>query len=264
MEFYKIDLKNTHNTRSLSYLKNKDGLNIKDNLLIRSDALSKIDAEDINSLVTKYNLKKIIDLRTENEVYNNPDKKIPGVKYIHNSVLPNEIIGITKKEDLKDDFHDFVEKLKKEGIDSSIDYMINVYKNLVEIDYANEAYGKFLNELLNFPGGATLWHCSAGKDRAGFATFLVLYVLDFELDVIFEDYLATNTFYETHVENVSSNYSSEYKEIIWSIFGVQKEYITTVFQVIKSKYGNLEEYLEKALKFDKIKKEKLKKIYLGE
>ena len=55
----KIILNGTKNTRTLSNLKNKDGLSIKDNLLIRSDELNKIYDDYIKILCQKYNLKRI-------------------------------------------------------------------------------------------------------------------------------------------------------------------------------------------------------------
>ncbi len=52
------------------------------------------------------------------------------------------------------------------------------------------------------------WHCSAGKDRAGFATILVLYLLDFKMEDIIEDYLSTNLFYQNSIQ--------EFIKIVWS------------------------------------------------
>ena len=86
----KIILNGTKNTRTLSNLKNKDGLSIKDNLLIRSDALNKIDDDDIKILCQKYNLKRIFDFRTDAEIYGKPDVKMEGVLYIHNPILGSD------------------------------------------------------------------------------------------------------------------------------------------------------------------------------
>lgn len=42
--------------------------------------------------------------------------------------------------------------------------------------------------------GATLFHCTAGKDRTGFGAFLLLHVLAVAPTTIKEDYLATNRY----------------------------------------------------------------------
>ncbi len=260
----KINLKNTRNTRSLSDLINKDGLHIKDNLLIRSDALNKINEDDIYILKNKYNLKRIIDLRCDNETKNNPDVYIEDVELFLNPILPSQRVGVTKKGNDDEDFKDFVMAIHKNGANSSVEFMSKVYKEIVTTDFSNNAYSSFLKILLNPVSGSTLWHCSAGKDRAGFATILLLYILDFDIDVIITDYLSTNLFYANNVDRLTLEYGEEYKEVLKTVFGVNKEYIKVLFTNINNTYGSFDNYLEKGLKFSKSDKEKLKLIYLEE
>ena len=256
-----IVLNGTKNTRTLSNLINKDGLSIKDNLLIRSDALNKIDEEDINTLCNVYNLKRIFDFRTDAEVYGKPDVVIDGVKYIHNPILGSDKIGISKKGE-KEDFDAFIEILHKNGVESSKNYMLRTYKTLVELDFACCGYSRFLHELLDDVGGASLWHCSAGKDRAGFATILVLYLLDFEFDDIVCDYLATNLFYSENVNRLCNKFGEEYRPILNSLFGVCKDYVDVLINTCDELYGGFDNYIKDVLKFSDEDKLKLKSIYL--
>lgn len=257
-----IKLKNTSNTRTLSHLKNKEGKTIKEHYLLRSDSLNKLDEEDIKVLKEKYKLRRIIDLRSENEIYNKPDVSIPGVEYIENSILPNETLGITKKGNNKDDFNDFVHGLQASGLDSSIEFMRVVYRSIIKSEYANNAYKKFIDILATPVDGATLWHCSAGKDRAGFATILILYILDFNLEDIFEDYLLTNKFYVNDVAKLEKVFGTEYHDILWSVFGVYKEYIDVMLEEINKTYGSFDNYVKDVLAVDSIKKARLKALYL--
>ncbi len=258
----KINLKNTKNTRSLSDLINKEGLHIKNNMLIRSDALNKINEEDIYILKNNYNLKRVIDLRCDNEIKNNPDVFIEDVKLFFNPILPSQRVGVTKKGNDDEDFKDFIMAIHNNGANSSIEFMSKVYKEIVTTDFSNNAYSEFLKILLDPVDGATLWHCSAGKDRAGFATILLLYVLDFELDVIINDYLSTNLHYANNVNRLALEYGEEYREVLETVFGVNKEYINVIFDNINNVYGSFDKYLENGLKFSKSDKEKLKLIYL--
>lgn len=257
-----IKLKNTRNTRTLSDLINRDGLHIKNNLLIRSDALNKITAEDISILKNEYSLKRIIDLRCDNETKNNPDAFIEGVELFLNPVLPSQRVGVTKKGNDDEDFKDFVMAIHKNGALSSVEFMSKVYKEIVTTDFSNNAYEKFLKLLLNPKNGATLWHCSAGKDRAGFATILILYILDFDLDTIVKDYLSTNLYYEANVNALALEYGEEYREVLETVFGVNKEYINVIFDNINNTYGSFDNYLKEGLEFSEADKEKLKSIYL--
>lgn len=259
-----IVLNNTVNTRSLSDLVNQDGLHIKKHLLIRSDALNKIDEEDKKVLQEIYHLKRVIDLRCDNEVNHNPDVPMEGVKLHLIPILPSERVGVSKKGNAEEDFHDFIEAIHKSGAKSSIEFMEQVYKEIIVSPFSSHAYHSFLKTLLDDVQGATLWHCSAGKDRAGFATILILYILDFNLEDIIEDYLSTNQFYQDRIEQFVSKYGEAYRETLSVIFGVRREYIDVLFESIKQNYGSLDRYIEQTLHFTKMDKETLKKIYLEE
>ena len=69
------------------------------------------------------------------------------------------------------------------------EFMVNVTKEIA-LDHM-DVYSKFLDLLLNTPGGF-LFHCSAGKDRTGIGGALILYALGVEKKVILEDYLLSN------------------------------------------------------------------------
>lgn len=259
-----IQLKNTKNTRSLSDLTNKNGQHIKEHLLIRSDALHKLDNYDIEILTNEFHLKRVIDLRCDNEVRNHPDVSMPGVAVCLNPILPSERVGVTKKGNDEEDFHDFIEAIQKNGAESSVKFMSKVYLEAVDSDFSMKAYHNFLKTLLSDVGGATLWHCSAGKDRAGFATILVLFALDFDLEDIINDYLSTNKFYEGNIEHFVSLYGEDYREVLKTIFGVRKEYIDVIFNCIKENYGSMENYMEKGLHFTKEDSKRLQELYLEE
>ncbi len=259
-----IKLKNTKNTRSLSDLVNKNGLSIKKHYLIRSDALNKLDEYDKKILKEKYHLKRVIDLRCENEFENNPDVIIDGVELCLNPILPKERVGVSKKGNDEEDFHDFIETIQKNGALSSIEFMTKVYKELVSSDFSNAAYGRFLQLLLKKPHGPVLWHCSAGKDRAGFATILVLYLLDFSMEDIIANYLETNLFYQSSIQEFLLKLGDSYKEVLETIFGVRKEYMDALFEGIQQKYGNLDAYILHALHFTEEDRKLLKKLYLEE
>ena len=261
MHSKEIVLNGTKNTRTLSNLINKEGLHIKDNLLIRSDALNKIDIEDQKVLIEEYKLKRIFDLRTDAEIYGKPDVIMDGVKHIHNPILGSDKIGISKKGE-KEDFDAFVAVLHKNGVESSRNYMIRTYKTLVELNFACKGYSNFLKELLNPVDGASLWHCSAGKDRAGFATILVLYLLDFDYKVIIEDYLATNLFYKKNIEKLVKKYGEEYLPILNSLFGVEEAYIDVLIETCNKLYGSFDNYIKNALNFSLEDKKRLKELYL--
>lgn len=70
---------NITNFRDLSYLTNKDGLHIKQNLLLRSSKLNEISPLEAKKLKDVYNLSYIVDLRNpvearQNQIYMLPSR----------------------------------------------------------------------------------------------------------------------------------------------------------------------------------------------
>jgi protein-tyrosine phosphatase len=81
-------------------------------------------------------------------------------------------------------------------------------------------------------------HCTAGKDRTGFACALVLHVLGVSDELIAEDYLLTNRFYRRDPA-ASTDLPEEVRQAISS---VEASFLTAGFEAVCTEYGNLENY----------------------
>src|SRR5216683_2560867 len=82
-------------------------------------------------------------------------------------------------------------------------------------------------------------HCTAGKDRTGFACALILHVLGVPDDLIAEDYLLTNRFYRRD-PSASSDLPDEVRQVLGS---VQASFLAAAYDAISADYGDLENYL---------------------
>ncbi len=101
-------------------------------------------------------------------------------------------------------------------------------------------------------------HCTAGKDRTGFACALILHVLGVADDVISEDYLLTNRFYRRD-PSASTDLPDEVRQVLGS---VQPPFLAAAFKAINSDYGDLENYLTEGLALGPSEREALLKRYL--
>jgi protein-tyrosine phosphatase len=82
-------------------------------------------------------------------------------------------------------------------------------------------------------------HCTAGKDRTGFACALILHTLGVPDEVISEDYLLTNRFYRR-----DPNSGSDLPDHVTQVLGsVQPAFLRAAFEAIDTDYGSLETYL---------------------
>src|SRR5580698_2393790 len=81
-------------------------------------------------------------------------------------------------------------------------------------------------------------HCTAGKDRTGFACALILQAHGVPEDMIAEDYLLTNRYYRRDPNN-----GSELPDDVKNVLGtVQTSFLGAAFEAIDTDYGDLETY----------------------
>lgn len=238
-----LNLKKIKNCRDLGHLTTTDGRKIKSAMLIRSEALSKASKKDIKTLTEKYGLKTIIDFRTVVECEQKPDPVINGVEYIHNPILREETLGITRE---KVDYKDMPKLFENETI-PPMEYMQSLYTSLVLDDNAKENYKNFFDILINGEG-AFLWHCTAGKDRVGIGTALLLSALNVDREAIIKDYMLTD--YYNRKENKKLKFlikvgirNKKIKMYLRHLLSVKPEYIDASFSAIEKNYGSVENYL---------------------
>lgn len=260
----RIHLDKLDNTRDLGGFVAENGKKIKPCRLIRSGEMAKATKNDINILKDKHKLKIIVDLRTDIEIERKPDPEIEGVNYINLPVVDEATVGITRE---KTAAASAVKLIKTMEISAS-EYMQNMYRALVVNETSINRLKEFFDVLLNTEDGAVLFHCSAGKDRVGALTAILLSVLGVSRDVIIKDYLATEKFGEKFNRKYKlvamliskSKRVSEYAKVFLS---TNKDFLLAFFDEIEKNYGSVLNYAEICLGLDKEKQEKLKEMYLG-
>jgi protein-tyrosine phosphatase len=101
-------------------------------------------------------------------------------------------------------------------------------------------------------------HCTAGKDRTGFACALILHVLGVANEVISEDYLLTNRFYRRD-PSASGDLPEDVRQVLAS---VQPPFLAAAFEAIDADYGDLESYLAGGLGLGTAERTALQARYL--
>jgi protein-tyrosine phosphatase len=122
----------------------------------------------------------------------------------------------------------------------ALDVMRESYRNYVR--YNTPSFRALFTHLLEDRAPLVI-HCTAGKDRTGFACALILHALDVPDDLIAEDYLLTNRFYRRD-PSASSDLPEEVSRVLAS---VQTSFLATAFEAISADYGNLENYFSEGL-----------------
>lgn len=255
---FKLDT--VKNARSLSGIKTKN-LEVN-NLLFRSGRLDNLTTKDVETL-ERFNIKTVVDLRTITEQKERPDVLPVSIVHIPNPVLNEETMGITRDDKSR---IDIITLIKEEAVDSEYAkrYMENTYLCLVKDEFALTAY-KHLFDILLYSDGGVLWHCSAGKDRAGVASMYVLLALGASKEDIIANYLETNALLEEEnsfvIENVMNRHGEFIANQIKDIFYCDSDYIEMIFSYIENNYSSMDQFLEVALGLTKAKLDILQRKY---
>ena len=255
----KLELENLNNTRDLGGMTGAGGRKIVSGRLIRSGHLYFASENDLKTLAE--NVHTVIDFRTAAEREEKPDPKLGSAREIRLSVLTELTEGVTREEESDK------EAFKRLTLDPELAraHMKKIYSGFPLTDAAKNAYREFFDILLENESGAVLWHCTAGKDRAGFAAVMTEEILGVSKEDICADYLATNENIRAEVEQLrdllgGSADSSD--EAIDYLFTAKKEYLDTVYEVIDKEYGSFDGYLRQALGLDDEMLNRLRELYL--
>ena len=255
-EFGHIPFEGLHNTRDLGGMPAADGRRIAPAKLIRSGCLHKVG---------DYDLAGVIDFRTQLERDKEPDPRelMEGVVFYDFPALSGETVGITHGAGVAQDLKTFASYNA-----SPHELVRGMYPQILLDDAGRVAYTSFLEVLLEGDGGAYLWHCSEGKDRAGLGAVIVERALGVPEAYVRADYLATNLFARNRAEGIVDAISKKLGLMkgldadIDSLFYAYNDYYDCAMAAVNANYGSFDAYLAEALDFGPEKRQALCAKYL--
>lgn len=239
-----------HNTRDLGGMKTTDGHTIRSGLLFRSGHLSDLSSGDVRILSGI--IHTVIDFRSDGERTEQPDMQISGVENIHIPIVDNLTAGISReKESDQNLYKNFLMKPEEAKA-----YMCGMYRAFTS-EAAVCQFKRFLHILVE-DDGPFLWHCTAGKDRAGIASAIVEEILGVGRQDIIADYLKTNEYIEKDIVYLSDFVKKQFgtdsmlvEESLQYLFGAEEEYIEAFYDAVNEKYGNMDMFISDGLGIEK-------------
>lgn len=239
-----VKLEGGSNFRDLGGYPTQSGKTVAWHKIYRSADISKLTENDLNKL-NDLHIATDCDLRGPSEIRASPDKSIPHAAYLN---LP------AGSENVQTGMN----ALKMNG-DSLIRDLYS------RTDFLKAKFAPLFENLLNTSAdSALMFHCTAGKDRTGIATALILSALGVDRKYIVADYEATNVYWKSTREK----YTSMLSKMNIDQVSVQKmlvadpEYIQLFFKTIDTTYGSMDNFLEKELDLSPTKMGKLKGLYV--
>ncbi|ASK32727.1 protein tyrosine phosphatase [Chryseobacterium sp. T16E-39] len=246
----KLHIKKVHNFRTVGDIKNSDGKTLRKGVFYRSGHLNNLKKKSFDKF-QKLGIKEVIDLRNDREITANPDQLPTNLMYKKYSAFEDQgdQLSQAKKLVLKG-------KVNAQDADKR---MIDFYKEYVTEN--PETIKKIITEILD-SNQPVLYHCTAGKDRTGIITALILTILKFDKATIYNDYLLSNNFRQKLVlkrlrlaNNLHFLYPKMDIKVLEKLSWIESDYLDAAFNEIDNKYGSTDVYIQKVLGISDDKRE---------
>lgn len=214
---------------------------VRTRTLFRSDHLGALDADDARQ-IQSLGIRRVLDFRG---VHERADAMctVPGVT-VHSLAIEPTIVQ--KLSGLLQAGHALTEA-------DVVALMQDTYRGFVR--HNTHRFAEFFAHLLE-SGEPTVFHCTAGKDRTGFAAALLLHAMGATRDEVMRDYLLTN-------ERLKPPVALRLPPVVARVLlRVQPEFLDAAFEAVEQDFGSLDVYLREALGLHEDERAQLRAFYL--
>ena len=217
-----LSLQGGINFRDLGGQLAADGRRVRSGKLLRSGALNRLTAEDLNHL-------------DPGEVARTPDKLSPLTHYLNAPANP-PVSEVNAK----------VTELNAATLNAlnGEQFMLQLYRQL---PFNNPAYRQLAAWLTTPFEGALLQHCAVGKDRTGVGCALTLFAVGCDSETVMEEYLLTHgmlTQVEAWMlEMLGNDLTPQGRQSLADILTVKESYLAAALSAIHQRYGTVDAWL---------------------
>lgn len=252
-----LPLQGAANVRDLGGYRTEDGRRVKWGLLYRGGALDKLTTQDQEHL-QQLGLQRVVDLRSPEEVNDAPDRLPPDL-LARRIELP-VTAGILDIRDLTRRIH--------AGDLASLDLRdILVEGNRSFVREHAGIFRDWLHSLLNDQNAPVLFHCTAGKDRTGYAAAILLLALGVPEATVMQDYMASNQYLAKKNQRITEQVRQASSgrtdpALLQSLLGVEPRYLQAAFDAMREEQGSVDAYLRQTLGLDDATRARLRERFL--
>jgi protein-tyrosine phosphatase len=220
-----LNLAGATNFRDLGGYQGRDGRIVRWRRLFRSDHLAGLSASDRAELA-RLGLRRSFDFRgvTERAV---TAYDLPGVSQHSLPIEPTVVQSLAALRDAG----------RRITPEHAVDAMRETYLGFVR--HGGQRFGTLLRHLADDDAPA-VFHCTAGKDRTGFAAALLLSALGVSREAIMDDFLLTNALYRREPGASHTDLPQDVLEVLWR---VQAGFLEAALQALEREHGGVEGYL---------------------
>jgi protein-tyrosine phosphatase len=256
-----LGIRSVPNLRDLGGYKTRDGMTVRYGIAYRSNQLNPVSPTDMTK-ISALGLKTDFDLRTAPEREERPDEIPPGVRDIWLNVLA-DAKGNSAAE-VQTLIANPLEANKVLGGGKAEALFIEGYKEFATLPSAKQAYRELFTALGDPDGGPSLFHCTTGKDRTGWAAAALLTLLGVPEQQVYADYLRSNDYILPAYQPFIGKFVAAGGEpsIPQALLGVEPAYLKASFDAMHAQYGTIEGYFADGLGIDAAGQQRLRDRFL--
>ncbi|MEH1168808.1 tyrosine-protein phosphatase [Micromonospora sp. CPCC 205539] len=237
------------NARDLGGLVGAGGRRVRSGQLIRTPALGRLTDEDL-PVLAKLAPACVLDLRDGTEIaVAPPDRLVGEPRVVHLPVHDAEhpvftyISAVLLGHDL-----DAYAALARQGTAAA---MAEIYRWFVTGESARAGFSEALRLAARPENLPLVYHCSAGKDRTGWLTVVLLTALGVDEAAIRADYLRNNPLTDSLraviVEAMRRRQPELAVDAVLPVLEVRPEYLDAGYEEVRRVHGSFDAYLRDGL-----------------
>ena len=238
-----LHLQGATNFRDLGGYFGQDDRPVRWRRLFRSDHLAGLTLQD-KSVLSDIGLRRVFDFRGVTE------------RSSAECALDNATVySLPIEPSISEWLSDSVAAGRRPTAAETIDRMCDLYRA-----FANDSRHRYRELFIHLleSGEPLVFHCTAGKDRTGFAAAMILLALGVPREVVLEDYLLTNTHLKMPV-NPNSPLPAEVLEVLHR---VQQDFLEAALEIVDRDFGGSMRFLENGLGVTSSERARLVELYL--
>ncbi|WP_093801163.1 tyrosine-protein phosphatase [Streptomyces sp. Wb2n-11] len=239
------------NLRDLGGTPLPGGRSVRPGFVLRSGQLDRMDPAS-DPAVAALPLRTVVDFRSAAERADHPDRVPDGARLIVADVLADRLAAGTARAapaQLKHILSNPALAEQHLGGGRARKLFADTYRSFVTSGSARAAYRTFLTELGAPDAGPLLFHCTAGKDRTGWAATLVLSLLGADDATIEREYLSVNPAVRQAFAPLVEGFvaAGGDPETALAVIGVVPEYLAAALDEAHARHGSVEKYVREGL-----------------
>ncbi|NBE54338.1 tyrosine-protein phosphatase [Streptomyces boluensis] len=246
-----IPLQGAVNVRDLGGYRTYDGAAVRYGRVYRADELGKLTDADV-TVLAGLALSRVVDFRVPFELQQNgPDRLPAGVPSVSRPVsdlgLYAQLLEVIGSRDP-------VRQEEALGGGRAEELMRRIYRTFVTDPTNRGHFASTLRDLAAPDSGPLLYHCTSGKDRTGWTSWLVLRAVGVPGGVAEQDFLLSNTFRaeadRRTREALKAAGLMQNPDLLIPVQEVRKDYLAAALDQAEQEYGGLGGYLTQGLGLD--------------